>query len=108
MEGSGSFLRPMIPESWKFFQNQLRSFQEKIYTQIEEDLNNFLSRNMGFQHPKIKKKKNSFVYNDYNIYLAKAKSRRLETETGKLKMALLNISPLKASNINTAHKYMTV
>ena len=57
MEGSGSFLRPMIPESWKFFQNQLRSFQEKIYTQIEEDLNNFLSRNMGFQHPKIKKKK---------------------------------------------------
>ena len=33
-EGSGSLLRPTIPELWRFLWNQLRRFLDKINTQI--------------------------------------------------------------------------
>ena len=33
-EGSGNFLRPTIPELWRFLWNQLRRFLDKINTQI--------------------------------------------------------------------------
>ena len=33
-KGSGSFLRPTIPELWRFLRNQLRRFLDKINTQI--------------------------------------------------------------------------
>ena len=33
-EGSGSFLRPTVPELWGFLWNQLRRFLDKINTQI--------------------------------------------------------------------------
>ena len=38
-EGSGSFLRPTIPELWRFLWNQLRRFLDKINAQIWEDFN---------------------------------------------------------------------
>ena len=79
-KGSGSFLQPTIPESWNFFQNQLHSFQDKIIHKKKKILNNFLSQNKGFQPPK-NTKKYSFEYNDCDVYLTKAKSRRLRIET---------------------------
>ena len=49
--------------------------------QIEENLNNFSSQNKGFYLASKKYKKYSVEYNDYNVYLTKAKSRRLQIET---------------------------
>ena len=55
-------------------------FLDKTNTQLYEDLKQFFATKQGFLASK-KYRKYSFKYNDYNVYLAKVKSRTLSLFT---------------------------
>ena len=74
-EGSGSFLRPAIPELWRFLWNQLRRFLGKINTQ------QFFVTKYGFLASKKYNKIQFLVKWLQNIYLTKAKRRTLSMFT---------------------------
>ena len=74
-EGSGSFLRPAIPEWWRFLWNQLRRVLDKINTQ------QFFVTKYGFLASKKYNKIQFFVKRLQNIYFTKAKRRTLSMFT---------------------------
>ena len=75
-EGSGSFLRPTIPELWRFLGNQLRRFLDKVNTQIWEDFKNFRHKAGIFRLQKVQKRQFKVKWL-HNVYLTQAKSRAL-------------------------------